>query len=304
MQQPPVNAWIKKTRSRTERREAPQLSDPFLRKEYLLEETVDVDAARREFELQKELNNDHILKPFFFYEPSAETKDRPVLIMEFCRGSMMDMMAPDLGEFPMSLAGFYFRQLCSALVELDAHHIIHRRVALSTMLLDAHFNVKVAIPRGWIRLFHLTITAPLALLQLAGFDYAKKVGPGEVTATVRGMRAYMAPEGATPGYTSKVDVWAAGVVLYVLLMGEAPFPTPEPLPAEAWPPVEARAGPEAARLLQGMLQVDPEARLSIEQEGYPAATEEAERIMKDRAMARRKLAGGRRGGHHEEKPRV
>ena len=87
----------------------------------------------------------------------------------------------------------------------------------------------------------------------------------------RGTSYYMAPEVCyRRPYGQAVDVWSAGVVLHVLLSGEAPWGegrTPHPKEgADAVPPYTAAAwknvSPELLLLLKGMLAVDASARLT------------------------------------------
>eukprot|EP00708_Paratrimastix_pyriformis_P005009 GAFH01003975.1.p1 GENE.GAFH01003975.1~~GAFH01003975.1.p1 ORF type:complete len:190 (-),score=5.69 GAFH01003975.1:40-609(-) len=136
---------------------------------------------------------------------------------------------------------------------MDAHHMIHRNLKLEKLLLDSHYSLKVAVS-----------------------GMAKKI-VGGVTSTFCGSPQYLAPEVCLhQPYTSKADIWAAGVSLYVLLMRQYPFTDPfstfTALPQAAavvaglpWADLEGRAGPGPRRLLEGMLRVDPTQRLTIQQ---------------------------------------
>ena len=71
----------------------------------------------------------------------------------------------------------------------------------------------------------------MSTVKLADFGMAKRMheqlhGPNATTqrATMCGTPMYMAPEIVNKQpYTSKVDIWAAGVILYTLLTGSMPF---------------------------------------------------------------------------------
>jgi len=93
---------------------------------------------------------------------------------------------------------------------------------------------------------------------------------------VVGTLLYMAPEIFSTRYTTKVDLWSAGVLLYIVLTGQPPWKQEQPmglcrnrrvadgsavalaLSADA----VVNAPPLAAALLKELLVVDPECRIS------------------------------------------
>lgn len=111
-------------------------------------------------------------------------------------------------------------------------------------------------------------------LKLADFGLACEVT--KPLDTVCGTPTYVAPEILMEtGYGLKIDVWAAGIILYILLCGFPPFVSPDnqqellfdailsgiyEFPEPYWDGIS-----EGARdLINNMLQSDPELRFSSE----------------------------------------
>lgn len=62
------------------------------------------------------------------------------------------------------------------------------------------------------------------MLKLADFGLAVEIAPGQKLYMVCGTPIYVAPEMiAETGYDFKVDIWATGVITYILLCGFPPF---------------------------------------------------------------------------------
>lgn len=66
-------------------------------------------------------------------------------------------------------------------------------------------------------------------------------------------------------FTSKVDTWAAGVVLYTCLTGKAPFASEMEIIESDYNKAVLNCSEEAKSLIAGLLEKDPEKRLSLEQ---------------------------------------
>lgn len=77
---------------------------------------------------------------------------------------------------------------------------------------------------------NILITKDRTRVILIDFNVAKKVDDGEIIMMYTksaGTLAFAAPERLTDNcvYTEKVDMWAAGIVLFMLLIGHHPFDT-------------------------------------------------------------------------------
>ncbi|KAH7280591.1 hypothetical protein KP509_36G004600 [Ceratopteris richardii] len=60
-------------------------------------------------------------------------------------------------------------------------------------------------------------------IKLADFGLAVEFSPGQKFSDLAGSAYYVAPEVLNGEYSQEIDVWSAGVVLYVMLSGVAPF---------------------------------------------------------------------------------
>jgi serine/threonine protein kinase len=126
------------------------------------------------------------------------------MTLELCTsGSLMDMHHCRQ-RFTEPEARFFLVQLTGACHYMHTHHVIHRDLKLSNLLLDGNMNIKVG-----------------------DFGLAAFIGkPGERETTVCGTLDYMAPEvlfGAPNGYSFEADTWAIGVILFTLVVGQLPF---------------------------------------------------------------------------------
>lgn len=198
-----------------------------------------------------------------------ETADAFVLVTELVRGGELydDLLAH--GVFSERDAQAVTRELAQSLAYLHAQAVVHADVKPENILLER------AAGRA------------TAQLRLIDFGQAFRVGgaAGAEQHTPRSSTlAYAAPEmlaaergdkAASPGPV--VDVWALGVVLYVLLCGQHPFdPTDDATDAEIERRVRAgevdrecaawrRLSPAARELIDQMLTLDPAARPSAVQ---------------------------------------
>ncbi|GFH08135.1 protein kinase domain-containing protein [Haematococcus lacustris] len=105
-------------------------------------------------------------------------------------------------------AHYFFLQLLSAVEYCHRNHVAHRDLKLDNTLLDSHSP-------PW--------------LKVCDFGFAKHWQANSNMDTMRiGTPEYMGPEliSSRTGYDGKkVDVWAAGVLLFVMLVGVFPFET-------------------------------------------------------------------------------
>ena len=94
--------------------------------------------------------------------------------------------------------------LLNALEYLHSINICHRDIKPENLLVS-YYNNKVT-------------------LKLADFGLAVEIQPGEKLYMVCGTPIYVAPEMiAETGYDFKVDIWATGIITYILLCGFPPF---------------------------------------------------------------------------------
>lgn len=122
--------------------------------------------------------------------------------MELCtNGSLLDFLTT-AGTISEKLSKEYFRQLIAAIEYCHGKGVVHRDIKCENLLFDGNYTLK-----------------------LVDFGFARKFKKGDLLQTFCGSYAYASPEilKQRPYKPQPVDLWACGVVLYVMIFGKLPF---------------------------------------------------------------------------------
>ncbi len=122
------------------------------------------------------------------------------IILEYCdSGDLSKLLKKPIKE---KYVQFYFSQLANGLKYLSDHHIMHRDMKPSNILLSNHSKV----------------------LKIADFGFAKNTEPNILYNTICGSPLYMAPEIILhSSYDDKIDLWSVGMILYQMLYTIHPY---------------------------------------------------------------------------------
>lgn len=161
------------------------------------------DIVDSEILIIQSLSHPNIVKLHEVYETEAEI----YLIMEYVQGGDLFDAIIESVKFPEPDAAVMITDLCKALVHMHDKKIVHRDLKPENLLVQRNEDKSTT-------------------LKLADFGLAKHVV--RPIFTVCGTPTYVAPEILSEkGYGLEVDMWAAGVILYILLCGFPPFRSPE-----------------------------------------------------------------------------
>ena len=209
---------------------------------------MDSDTMNR---LQREISllraMDHVLIARLFQ--SIHKNGHQFLIMEYaCNGNLLSFVNKH-GRLVETLARKYFVQIISALEYLHRERkVAHRDLKPENVLLDKNSNIRLVD-------FGLSNTFSEEHPDMS---------------TICGSPAYIAPEMLKgQSYTTAVDIWSAGVLLYVITVGKVPFEDENPRQLltkiletpVVFPPF---LSPPLRDLITRMLAKSPSERISIE----------------------------------------
>ncbi|ESO08216.1 hypothetical protein HELRODRAFT_185431 [Helobdella robusta] len=140
---------------------------------------------------------------------SFESETFMFLVFELCKkGELFDYMT-EVVTLSEKRTRQIMRQLMEVIAFIHSKMIVHRDLKPENILLDDNFNIK-----------------------LSDFGFAVIVAHDEDidTGELFGTPGYMSPESIkrsmypnVPGYGRPADMWAAGVIMYSLLVGSPPF---------------------------------------------------------------------------------
>jgi len=208
----------------------------------------DLHIIENEIKILKSMIHPNIIKLVEVYETDEEL----FLVMEFIPGGELYEALINYGPFSEDKTYEIFRQVVEAVVYLHKNGIAHRDIKLENIL--------------W--------TESSDQLKLTDFGLARSVSLSDVEfmSTPCGTPSYVAPE-IIKGqkYTQSVDIWALGVVLYLLLFCKYPF-TGDSLGEiysqietgkVSFPP-EIEISNEVRDLICNLLQEDTKGRLTLE----------------------------------------
>ncbi|XP_075070749.1 serine/threonine-protein kinase Chk2 isoform X2 [Mixophyes fleayi] len=211
-------------------------------------------SADTEIEILKKLNHPCIIKIENFFD----SDDNFYIVLELMEGGELfdRVLTSRLKE---STAKLYFYQILLAVQYLHENGVIHRDLKLENVLLSSA-NEECCI-------------------KITDFGQSKILGETSLMRTLCGTPTYLAPEvlttAGTAGYSSAVDYWSLGVILFVCLGGYPPFseqncamPLKDQITgghytfiAAAWKDVSQ----PALDLVKKLLVVDPEKRLTTKE---------------------------------------
>jgi len=215
-----------------------------LNKEALTDE-AQKQKLMKEVSLLLKLRHNHVVK---IYE-TIETEKHIIIVMELCAGGDLLNYVRKRRRLKEPYAKVIFKQIIDGLCYIHSKYIAHRDIKLDNILLDGKGNVKIA-----------------------DFGVSKQCQKGQLKMTEQcGTPAYIAPEILKDrGYTFSVDLWSAGVVLFAMLYGTVPFKANNmeelhKLIVKGKYVLKDDISIEARNLLRGLLEVNPEKRLTIKQ---------------------------------------
>jgi len=163
-----------------------------------------VDKAKasliNEINIMRKLENDNIIKLYDVYENESYI----YLILELLHGGELFERIIKKGIYTEKDAAILMEKMLSALDCMHSKNMMHRDIKPENLILkdmENNYDVKIA-----------------------DFGLATYVTQGELLFKRCGTPGYVAPEIlADEKYDQKVDVFSAGVILYILLTGGSPF---------------------------------------------------------------------------------
>lgn len=191
------------------------------------------------------------------YRSGDKTRAVSYVAMEFCAGGELFELLATSGALSENAARWFFRQLLSGLTHLASLNLAHRDLKPENLLL-----------------------ADQLALKIADFGFATRLADGQLADTYLGSEGYMAPEFHKKPLSyrpEKVDVFAAGVVLFNMVTGLPPFRKTSPgcqlfellnkKDKGYWDNYEKRIkkslSTEFRNLIYGMLDPNPDTRFSL-----------------------------------------
>lgn len=177
------------------------------------------------------------------------------IVMEYVPGGELHPVLKRAGSFPESVARQIIIQLLLAVEYIHQKGIVHRDLKPANMLLKDETDYQI---------------------KLADFGFAVLVGPDSFLTSYCGTGAYMAPEIVLDmNYGKPVDIWACGVILYLMIAGEYPFQaTPQQdlsgaIVANKWQhnnhPKMQEASPGCRDFLSKLLTTDAKQRITAKE---------------------------------------
>lgn len=176
------------------------------------------------------------------------------IVLEYMQGGELFDIIADAGSFSEQQAAQVTRDVIKGMQYLHMHDIVHRDIKPENVL---------CVSKSW----------PLQV-KIADFGLADFSKDGEINAAgnMIGTPGYVAPEVVNrEKYGSPVDMWAVGVLLYIMLSGKMPFYGRDDeaclrmistgkytLPPREW----SKISEDAISLVKGLLQPTPAKRLT------------------------------------------
>jgi len=212
------------------------------------------DSLMNEINILRKLDHPNIVKIHDFYN----TKTEYILVTEYCQEGELFYEIKNFAPFNEALAGWYMKQILSAVSYCHKLKIIHRDLKPENILIYEKnkngFNTIKIIDFGTALIFN------------------KNIKDKSLTGSVY----YICPEVLSKNrqYTEKCDVWSCGIIMYILLTGLPPFngENDEEIMTKIingkydmekypWPIIS----PEAKDLINKLLEFDSMKRISAEE---------------------------------------
>ncbi|KAF5940968.1 hypothetical protein HYC85_022135 [Camellia sinensis] len=216
-----------------------------------LRTAVDVEDVRREVAIMKHLPKDSSIVSF---KEACEDDNAVHLVMELCEGGELFDRIVARGHYTERAAAAVTRTIVEVVQLCHRHGVIHRDLKPENFLFASKKE-----------------NSPLKAIDFGLSIFFK---PGERFSEIVGSPYYMAPEVLKRNYGPEIDIWSAGVVLYILLCGVPPFWAESEqgvaqailrgiidFKREPWPNISE----SAKSLVQQMLEPDPKLRLTAKQ---------------------------------------
>mmetsp|Transcript_28807 Transcript_28807/g.82497 ORF Transcript_28807/g.82497 Transcript_28807/m.82497 type:complete len:491 (+) Transcript_28807:72-1544(+) len=207
----------------------------------------------REVGLLQQICHENIIRYYDFYED----KHFLYVVMELCKGGEVFAKIVELKRFSEKNAALLGQQMLKAIEYIHKVDICHRDIKAE--------NFMLAEP---------SITS---VVKMIDFGMACKFEDGEALTELCGSPHYLAPELIGQKYNHLVDVWACGVLLYLLMYGHYPYDAKQPRDIMVkiltepirWQ-TKAKLSKYGVDFLKHTLEHDPKKRMSAEQAlGHP-----------------------------------
>ena len=160
------------------------------------------ERFRREARVAGRLSHPNLVVVYEFGDAATGDAASPYIVMELVRGTDLKALLASRGRFTLAEIARIMAELLAALQHAHDGDVVHRDIKPANLMLCHDGRLKVTD-------FGIAKTADSELTR---------------TGELLGTAAYMSPEQVTGAPIDlRTDIYSAGVILYQLLTGEAPF---------------------------------------------------------------------------------
>ncbi|KAL9818380.1 putative calcium-dependent protein kinase 15 CAMK-CDPK family [Arabidopsis thaliana] len=211
----------------------------------------DIDDVKREIQIMQYLSGQENIVEI---KGAYEDRQSIHLVMELCGGSELFDRIIAQGHYSEKAAAGVIRSVLNVVQICHFMGVIHRDLKPENFLLAS--------------------TDENAMLKATDFGLSVFIEEGKVYRDIVGSAYYVAPEVLRRSYGKEIDIWSAGIILYILLCGVPPFWSETEkgifneiikgeidFDSQPWPSISE----SAKDLVRKLLTKDPKQRISAAQ---------------------------------------